>query len=144
VAMFWKYSDIMVHLNQTFDRHWMERKCAVNRINANNAAVKDKLWISYQNAKQDLALYCDSDGIVSRKNNFSEAKYLEVYSWEKMIKANPNATELSFAKKMMEEGFLDCFVFLSVFHHDLYPQYTHFAITNKERIQYYFEHYLTN
>lgn len=144
VAMFLKYSDIMVRLNASFDQHWMERKCAVNRINANNAAVKDKLWISYQSAKQDLAVYCDAQGIVSRENNFSEAKYLEVYSWEKMIRANPYVKELSFAKKMMEEGFLDCFVFLSVFHHDLYPQYTHFAINNKERIHYYFEHYLTN
>ena len=50
--------------------------------------------------------------------------------------------ELTFAKKMANLGYLDCYVFISEFHFDLYSQYENFARDNKERIKIYIEKYL--
>jgi hypothetical protein len=45
---------------------------------------------------------------------------------------------LEVARKMKALGYLDCYVFLSRFHDDLYPQYRHFVDNNMEKVIKYY------
>ena len=67
-----------------------------------------------------------------------ETKYLEIYSWEKML-AESEDKSLDEAKKMQELGYLDCYVMITCFHQDFYEQYQDFAANNKDRIIKYFD-----
>lgn len=143
VAMFWKYADLVETQGKTFDRHWIKRGSPINSTIVNAYTTSDPVWASYQSAKEELLPFCDSNDVVVMRNKYSNADYLEVYSWEKMLVKHPDVPEFAFAHKVMMEGYLDCFVFISQFHYDLYPQFKHFAANNRDRIKYYLENYLT-
>ena len=66
----------------------------------------------------------------------------EGLSYEQKMIQNSKADELLFAKKMENLGYLDCYVFISEYHFDLYNQYIVFARNNKEKIKTYIEKYL--
>ena len=51
---------------------------------------------------------------------------------------------LDFAEEMEEEGYLDCYVLVSLFHYDIYPQFKHFMSfeDNRTRTKEYVEKFL--
>ena len=141
-SMFMKYSDLVKRSGKQFNRGWIKRGCEINSIVDATKKAEDSNWKQYQAAKNDIKQYCDSNGIITKQNNFTKASYLEVYSWEKMLANSTDPLEFSFAKRMLKAGILDCYVFISVFHHDLYNQYSDFVRTNKDRIKQYMQKYL--
>jgi len=142
-SMFMKYSDLVKREGKTFNRHWIKRECEVNNIKDSNDKPKNKSWKAYRQSRNQIKEYCDSVGVIVKANTLTKSKYLEVYSWEKMLANSELSTEeLTFAKKMANLGYLDCYIFISEFHFDLYSQYENFARDNKERIKIYIEKYL--
>lgn len=144
-SMFLKYGSLLKNKGKVFNRHWVPRGCQVNGIGNDSPTARSALWTSYQKAKDEIAQYCDSNGVIKTPNALTNTKYLEVYSWEKMLKSNASLPdEMKFAKEMADKGFLDCYVFISVFHFGLYDQYTDFVKNNRDRIRQYVETYLVN
>lgn len=94
------------------------------------------LWGDYRAAKDDVSKYCNEDGIIEENGEF-EDRYLEVYSFRKMLEAHPNdlPEHLHFADKMREEGYLDSYVFISLFHVDIYPQFKDFMSHEENRVK---------
>ena len=92
------------------------------------------IWKDYRAAKDDVSKYCDADGIIEENGEF-EDRYLEVYSYRKMLEAHPNDLPefLHFADKMREEGYLAPYVFTSLFHIDIYPQFKDYMSHEENR-----------
>lgn len=144
LAMFIKLEDALKELGQSFDRHWISRPVSVNRLGVTqDEKIKDKVWNHYRQAKLLLAPYCDKNGLVIKENEQTQSAYLEVFAWETMLKNDLSKNpELAFAKKMQSEGYLDCYVFISLFQHGFYEQYKHFVQNNPTKIKTYIERYL--
>lgn len=141
--MFYKYQFLCGMLDKSFDRKWMRREIAANSIHVSASVTSHPIWSTYGSAREEMLPFCDSNDLVIHKNDLSNADYLEVYSWEKMLLAHPTEPSLAFAREMMKEGYLDCYVFISQFQSDLYPQYKHFVSGNQHRVNTYIEKYLT-
>jgi tetratricopeptide (TPR) repeat protein len=140
-TMFYKLEDITESLNKRFDKHWMSRSF-INKANTKVQQTTDSgSWKYYLEAKDKILPYCDSTGVIIRKNDLTSQQYLEIYCWEEMLK-NTTDSKFDFAKKMMKENHLDCYVFISLFHYGFYDQYKFFAKENKERIKAYIKNYL--
>jgi tetratricopeptide (TPR) repeat protein len=92
-------------------------------------------WEYYSAAGKNLKDKFDTKGINSSNNG---ERYLELACWKEMLKYS-QAPELETARKMKALGMLDCYVFITCFHHDIYDQYHDFASLNKEKIKSYFE-----
>lgn len=99
-----------------------------------------KPWNLYQDALPIIKSYCDSKGIITKPNSLTQSRYLEVFSWEHMLK-NSSDPSLEQARKMQKDGYLDCYVLVTCFHFDLYDQYKDFASKNKDRIAEYYKKY---
>lgn len=140
LSMRFKFEDAVRLNDKKLTVGWTPRGCLPNRITEEKTNEKDiatSSWKHYQNAKIEFAKHHDTD-IIINKDAYEKVKYLEVYSWEKMIeKSTPS--ELKDAKKMRKAGYLDCYVFLTCFHPDIYNQYRHFADNNRDKIIEYFE-----
>jgi len=135
--MFEKWSDLVSFSNIKFNRHWIKRGCMPNNLKYKTLKAKSTPWKIYQAAMEDVRQYADSNGVLS-ENNVTKAQYIEVYCWEKMLNSFKEIPlEFQFAKKMMDKGFLDCYIFISEFHYDIYPQFTDFSKKNKDRIATY-------
>jgi tetratricopeptide (TPR) repeat protein len=144
LSMFLKLEDALEKQGQSFDRHWITRPVPVNKFGSKqDEKIKNKAWNSYRQAKLLIEPYSNEDGIIIKENELTKSTYLEVFAWEKMLandlSKNP---ELTFAKKMQAEGYLDCYVFLSLFQHGFYEQYKHFVKHNSTKIKTYIERYL--
>lgn len=138
-SMFMKYSDLISREGKKFDIHFAKRGCTINQKDKEIVKTNDPNWSIYQSAMNEVSGKCDNKGILTN----CTSKYLEVYSWEKMLKESKQLpAELAFAKKMADAGYLDCYVFISAFHHDYYEQYIDFVANNKDRIKTYVEKYL--
>lgn len=143
VGMFIKYEDVVSELGGRFERNWIRRGVAANSQAVTASNVSDPVWATYESARDEMLSYCDLNDIITKANSMTNAKYLEVYSWEKMLVKHPDEPQFEFAYEMVKEGYLDCYVFLSQFHYDLYPQYKDFSSKNQDRIKKYIEVYLT-
>lgn len=142
-SMFMKYADLVNREGKTFNKHWVKRGCEINSVRRKEAKTKDPIWLKYQEAESKIIQYCDSSGVIMKANSLTDAKYLEVYSWQQMLRDSTQLTdELIFAKEMADKGFLDCYIFISAFHFDIYDQYLDFVKNNKDRIRTYMETYL--
>lgn len=133
-GMFLKIRDVCERSGKTFDRHWIRRPVTANRV---GFAQDDGtgLWKHYREARKELEPYCDSSGVVVSTGAPGGARYLEVWAWERMLQnSTEHSEDLAFARKCMHAGYLDCYVFLCLFHHDLYGQFKAFVPQNKERI----------
>ena len=51
---------------------------------------------------------------------------------------NSSRKHFQFARAMDKLGYLDCYVFVSLFHQDLYGQFADFSVNNMARIKEYF------
>jgi hypothetical protein len=92
-------------------------------------------WEYYMAAGTNLKGNYTKEGI-NRTNQGQ--RYLEIACWEEMLKFS-KAPELELARSMQAIGMLDCYVFITCFHQDFYPQFKDFASTNSEKIKLYFE-----
>ncbi len=143
-SMFDKYADLLNKTGLVFNKHWVKRACEINVVGNEQEKTTDAIWKHYQAAKNEIVANCDKNGLI-QSNNLTTSRYLEVYSWEKMLNSTTNLPEeLKFAKKMADLGYLDCYVFISTFHFDLYSQYIDFVQHNKDRIKTYIETYLVD
>ncbi len=95
-------------------------------------------WIAYTAALEKISSFCDTNGIVIKPTGLTRSKYLEVYSWEEMLK-NSIDPALDEARRMQKLGYLDCYVLVSCFHYDFYNQYRDFVTNNKDRVVAYFK-----
>ena len=139
-SMFVKLEDIAERLNKKFDRHWMSRDF-VNKASSKQQASATEPWKYYAEAKTKISPFCDSTGVISSNNALTKQKFLEVYSWEELLK-NTSDPKFDFAKQMQKEGYLDCYVFISLFHYGVYDQYKTFSKENKDRIRKYLREYV--
>jgi len=133
-AMFNKLAIIASKTNNNFDLHWMPRTYELNISGTAQPTLSGDLQI-YREAKQHVAQNCDSLGIITN-SQVTTTQYLELYSWEKMLELM-SAPQYDFAHQMQRAGFLDCYVFISLYHIDIYPQFKHFAANNPEKIKKY-------
>jgi tetratricopeptide (TPR) repeat protein len=140
-SMFEKLSIIANGLGKKANVHWTARNYDVNRINGTQAAIEELPWKYYREAKDKIAESCDTNGLIIKKNTLTHQQFMEVFSWEEMIK-NSNDTRYAFAKKMMDEKYLDCYAFVSEFHYGIYQQYKIFSKDNGEKIRFYIKNYL--
>lgn len=104
-------------------------------------AKPESPWFYYQAAKQEVVKYCDTNGVLL-PNDSTKLPYLEMYCWKRMLdSADEHA--FPFARLMMELGYLDCYVLVTEFHHDLFPQYKAFMREHEEKVKKYY-HLLIN
>ncbi len=128
-------------------------------------ATDDSPWRYYQQVKSLLFSYADKDGIL-RPNEFTTERYLEIFAWREMLseheildslikdpkkqaaylkeqnqkgqKKDKKKITFPFARSMDKMGFLDCYVFISLFHHDLYGGFKDFVKSNPDKVEQYF------
>ncbi len=132
-AMFEKVSDAAERLNKRMERGWIKRGVTVDQLGADQDPGKGP-WKRYRDAKTELAPFCNAQGVVDKPGAPEGARYLEVHAWHRMLAGNDLPKEMAHAKRMEEAGYLDCYVFLCLFHHDLYEQYRAFADAEGDRI----------
>ena len=99
-------------------------------------ALEKTPWWQYQAAEADVHSYFDTLGIV-RPNEKTNERYLEIYAWKRMLD-DTKKEAFPFARAMNKIGFLDCYVLITSFHHDLYGQFKDFVKNNPEKIKEYF------
>lgn len=141
ISMFNRLDSIAKLMGKTFNKHWISRRHSPNKIKQDQSYIAIEPWSYYRNAKSKIAAYCDESGVITKENTLTQAHYLEVYSWENMLSC-ANGELYDFAKKMQKEGFLDCYVFISLFHYSNYDQFYDFIQHNKERAKEYILKYL--
>lgn len=128
------------------NRNWIVRKTYPNSLKPGEK-VQDNIdfpWNFYANAKFNIKDYANNDGIVTVQNSATKQKYLEVYSWEKMLnEPQLKGQGFDFARKMQAAGYLDCYTLLCLFHQDIYPQFQNFAKNNKPKMRKFIELYIT-
>ncbi len=138
---FTRMERICENLNKTFKIHWMERDYfpAVASIQ-NQEQATEQPWSFYTGAKDKIRSYVNDDGIVKKSNTITESKYMEVYSWEYMLKkSDDDRGEMAFARRQQEQGNLDCFAMFSMYHITFAAQYTDFRDNNRARLKEYIE-----
>ena len=136
---FTKLEEICGKLDKTFKLHWMERDYFPNIMNIKDQQqATEQPWSFYTGAKERIAEVCDENGMIKRSTTLTEQKYLEVYSWEYMLKkSDSDEKEIGFARKMQEQGYLDCYAMISMFHITFWEQYADFRDKNRERMRTY-------
>ena len=144
-----KLTDALYLSNKKLKINWTARGCFPNKVNAkekiqkkndSNIEIKEP-WVQYKNALEKVKDVTDSKGIITKDNKITQTRYLELYSWEQML-INSNDSILKEARSMQKDGYLDCYVFITCFHIDIYDQYFDFATKNKEKITQYFKKYI--
>lgn len=141
-----KLQDVATDAGRKCNFGWIKRDVLPNSLATAYTPDKDDIvlpmpenspWKHYKDALADVKAYSDKKGILT-ENSVTKQKYLEIYSWEKMLEKS-DAPDLAMARKMQKLGMLDCYVFISCFHFDFYDQYLDFVKNNKQRINDYFE-----
>lgn len=132
--MKYRMQNILSVENKYMAYHRFNRFFYPNDIN--NADQRDLrgVWYTYSASKDKISKYCNSDGIIE-ENGETDDIYLEVYSFRRMLKKHEDnlPENLKFAYKMMEEGYLECYIFISLFHVDIYPQFKHYMSFEENR-----------
>lgn len=154
LSMFQKLDDAAYMAGKKLDVKWTPRGILPNKIEDTteenlNEYKPQKPWIAkgpwvfYEKAGNNIQDYCNKKGIITKPNNLTKSKYLEVYSWEEMLK-NSNDPSLAEAKRMQQDGYLDCYVLVSCFHYDFYYQYKDFVANNRDKIAKYYKRYIVS
>lgn len=104
-------------------------------------AVSSGPWTFYTAAFAKIKDNCNEKGIIVKPTALTQSRYMEVYSWEEMLK-NSNDPALDEARRMQKDSYLDCYVLVSCFHYDFYDQYLDFAAKNPDRIAEYYKKYI--
>lgn len=131
-SMFLKLADLYERGGHRMQRHWLPREGPVNIVGREQSQLEGP-WKAYRSAKEELAPFCDANGIVVKPGAPDGAKYLEVYSWQRMLQGTDLPAEFDRARLANERGELDLYVFLCLFHHGFYEQYKAFAASDGAR-----------
>jgi tetratricopeptide (TPR) repeat protein len=148
-AMLQKLEDVASFSHMKVNISWTKRgvfpnkvtdttKKDINEYNAPDVSVSASPWKFYTGAFEKIRPYCDSKGIVIKPNPLTKSKYMEVYSWEELLK-NSDDPSLAEARQMQKAGYLDCYAMVTCFHHDLYDQYLDFIEHNRNKVAAYFK-----
>jgi tetratricopeptide (TPR) repeat protein len=140
-----RYQIILAQENKYMDSHRFLRYFFPNNMKLEDQGILYGMWDTYRGCKKKISKYCSEDGIIE-PNPETEDKYLEVYSFRSMLKEHENELPeyMRFGYKMMEEGYLECYVFFSMFHVDIYPQFKDYMSVDLNRVKTieYIEKYL--
>lgn len=141
----WRLYQILEQENKALDDHRFLRFYYPNNMTEDDQSELFGVLAPYREAKEEIGKYTNEDGIIE-PNGITTDKYLEVYSYRKLLEENESnlPSVFDFAYKAMEDGYLDCFVFISLFHVDIYPQFKDFMSSeeNRKRSLDYIEKYL--
>ena len=167
-AYFAHLDRVLKRMGKKFKSHWVRRGVYPLKTDKNYEEIiaKEKSpWRYYQNAKSMVYSYAKKG--VLRSNEITKERYLELYAWREMLAGNlkidslikdpkkraeylrknnlnekkkkkENKINFPFARSMEKMGFLDCYVFISLFHHDLYDGFKDFVAANPDKIEKYF------
>ena len=131
-------NSILAKENKVLEQHRILRTFYPNDISNDDQPSLEglPLWEDYRAAKEDVRKYCNDDGIIEPNGEFTD-RYLEVYSYRKMLEAHPNdlSSDLHFADKMREEGFLEPYVLVCLFHYDIYEQFKDYMSDEANRVK---------
>lgn len=140
-----RYQIILSQENKYMDSHRFLRYFFPNNMKLEDQGILYGIWDTYRGCKSKISKYCSEDGIIE-PNPDTEDKYLEVYSFRKMLEEHEDELPeyMRFGYKMMEEGYLECYVFFSMFHVDIYPQFKDYMSFEANRVKTieYIEKYL--
>lgn len=92
-----------------------------------------RMWNDYRSLSASVWPNCDSLGIFQNPEPYGNETYAEVYVWKKLLENHPDNLSLLHAREMDKKGYLDCYVFITLFHYDLYPTYKHFIANHKQK-----------
>lgn len=166
-AYFVQLDNVLKRSGKRLNSQWIRREVyPLNTANNFEEIIADEKspWRYYQNAGSELHSYASAKGII-RSNEITNERYLELYAWKEMLKehdelaldikdpkkraaylAKNNASkkkvekeiDFPFARSMQKIGMLDCYVFITLFHHDLYPAFKEFVMLNPDKVERYF------
>ncbi|MBD3637065.1 MAG: hypothetical protein HUJ25_06930 [Crocinitomicaceae bacterium] len=140
-----KFQQILNVENKWMNDHRFIRYFYPNDISKEDQGDLPGIWTDYREAKKKISKYCNEDGIIE-ENGITNDKYLEVYSLRYLLEEHQNdlPSYLEFAWKMKEEGYLEPYVFISLFHVDIYSQFEHYMADegNCKKSKEYVEKYL--
>ncbi|MGZ3919587.1 MAG: tetratricopeptide repeat protein [Bacteroidia bacterium] len=148
-----KMEDAVYYSDKKINITWTPRATLPNKIikdsaksdlNVYHEKTEKELkgaWLEYKNAMNKIKPFCNEKGIIIKSTPLATSKYLEIFSWEEMLKNSPDPM-LGEARKMQKEGYLDCYVMVTCFHYDFYDQYKDFVSANKTRIKEYYKKYI--
>lgn len=122
-----------------FDNQWIRREVFPISTSQNFEEIiaeKKTPWWYYQVSKQDVFNHYDSLGKLKPNEKLNE-KYAEIYSWKKMLQKT-DKEYFRFARAMQKMGYLECYVFITLFHHDIYSQFKDYVEKNPEKVKEYF------
>jgi tetratricopeptide (TPR) repeat protein len=136
--MKYKLEEILNVENKTFSERRITRTFYANDMGNpdQNMLLSTPIWNDYRAAKLDVSKYCNEDGIIEENGEFTD-RYLEVYSYRRMLEKHPNDLPefLHFADKMREEGYLEPYIFICLFHYDIYAQFKDYMSVEANRIK---------
>ncbi len=167
-AYFAQLDRILKRTGKTFKSQWVRREVYPLKTKKNYEEIiakEESPWRYYQNAKSMVYSYA-KDGVL-RSNEVTNERYLELYAWKEMLAGNLRIDSLiqdpkkraeylkknnlnekrkkkqkkvnfPFARSMQKMGYLDCYVFVSLFHHDLYDGFKDFVASNPAKVEEYF------
>lgn len=150
---FAKMEDALYLNKQALNIKWTPRAIFPNKIIAEKpdshinkyvpeTELVDKApWDFYKNSLSTISSFCNEKGIIVKPNTLTQTKYMEVYGWEQMLK-NSQDPLLDEARRMQQDGYLDCYVLVTCFHIDFYDQYADFIGKNKSRLTEYYKKYI--
>jgi TolA-binding protein len=137
-------SEILFIEDKRLEEQRIIRPVFPNQIGMTYELAKDH-WQEYQKAILKVGAFTESNGMI-KENDVTKEKYLELYSWKKMLDKHreDKPEELEFAYKMEAEGLLDCYVFFSNYHIDFAFQAQEWAKSeeNRERAKKFVYKYL--
>ncbi|MCE3229751.1 MAG: hypothetical protein K0S32_4302 [Bacteroidetes bacterium] len=148
-----RMEDAIYYTEKKMNAKWMPRGVFPNKIISDTAKTdlneyketKEKKvkepWTFYQEALTSIKPFCNEAGVMVKATPLTNAKYLEVFSWEEMLKKSTDPS-LEEARKMQAAGYLDCYVLVTCFHQDFYKQYKDFASKNKDKIAEYYKKFI--
>jgi len=140
-----RYQIALKQENKYMNEHKITKTFYANSIENDEQGDIYGLFSTYREAKDEISKFCNEDGIIE-PNGQTEDSYLEVYSWRRFIEEHEDDLPeyLRFGQKMMKEGYFDCYILVSFFHVDIYPQLEHFMSIpeNRERTEQYIKTYL--
>lgn len=132
VSLFMKIEDATKLLRKKYNDGWIARGCFPYYRKSNTTDAVGP-WADYISYSQKAWEGSDTLGVISNPSLFENEKYAEVYAWKKMLEKHQTNPELAFARDMQSKGYLDCYVFISLYHYDFLNTYRHFILNNKEK-----------
>lgn len=102
--------------------------------------IKNSAWLQYKQGILNFKSISDSKEIIYDQNGKTPLQYQEIEAWKYML-SNSNSNILEDAKKIEQDGYLECYVMIDNFHVDFYNQFKVWIEGNKEKVATYLTTY---